>query len=72
MSEKFPYSEIQDNTIADTIIPIDMLRLKLSYFGAVKFDPKSDLWLRITMYQGAPLPHEMKFSDDSWPYKSFL
>ena len=49
-----------------------MLRLKLSYFGAVKFDPKSDLWLRITMYQGAPLPHEMKFSDDSWPYKSLL
>jgi len=70
MCEKFPYSEIQDNTIAETIIPIDMLRLKLSYFGAIKFDPKSNLWLRITMYQGAPLPHEMKFSDDSWPYRS--
>jgi hypothetical protein len=68
--EKFPYSEIQDNTTADTIIPIDMLRLKLSYFGAVRFDPRSDLWLRITMYQGAPLPHEMKFSDDSWAYRS--
>ena len=68
--EKFPYSEIQDNTTADTIIPIDMLRLKLSYFGAVRFDPRSDLWLRITMYQGAPLPHEMKFSDDSWAFKS--
>ena len=68
--EKFPYSEIQDNTTADTIIPIDMLRLKLSYFGAIRFDPRSDLWLRITMYQGAPLPHEMKFSDDSWAYSS--
>jgi len=68
--EKFPYSEIQDNTTANTIIPIDMLRLKLSYFGAVRFDPRSDLWLRITMYQGAPLPHEMKFSDDSWAYRS--
>ena len=68
--EKFPYSEIQDNTTADTIIPIDMLRLRLSYFGAVRFDPRSDLWLRITMYQGAPLPHEMKFSDDSWAYRS--
>ena len=68
--EKFPYSEIQDNTTADTIIPIDMLRLKLSYFGAVRFDPRSDLWLRITMYQGAPLPHEMKFSVDSWAYRS--
>jgi hypothetical protein len=47
-----------------------MLRLKLSYFGAVRFDPRSDLWLRITMYQGAPLPHEMKFSDDSWAFRS--
>ena len=72
MCEKFPYSEIQDNTIAETIIPIDMLRLKLSYFGAVKFDPRSNLWLRITMYQGAPLPHEMKFSDDSWAYRSLI
>ena len=72
MCEKFPYSEIQDNTIAETIIPIDMLRLKLSYFGAIKFDPRSNLWLRITMYQGAPLPHEMKFSDDSWAYRSLI
>ena len=37
--EKFPYSEIQDNTISENIIPIDMLRLKLSFFGALKFDP---------------------------------
>ena len=29
--EKFPYSEIQDNTIGKNIIPIDMLRLKLSF-----------------------------------------
>ena len=31
--EKFPYSEIQDNTISEKTIPIDMLRLKLSFFG---------------------------------------
>ena len=29
--EKFPYSEIQDNTIGSKVIPIDMLRLKLSF-----------------------------------------
>ena len=29
--EKFPYSEIQDNTIGKSIMPIDMLRLKLSF-----------------------------------------
>ena len=68
--EKFPYSEIQDNTIGASLVPIDMLRLKLSFFGAVKFDPRSDKWLRINMYQGAPLPHEMKFSNDNWVYNS--
>ena len=66
--EKCPYSEIQDNTIGDSLVPIDMLRLKLSFFGAVKFDPRSDKWLRINMYQGAPLSHEMKTSHDTWIY----
>ena len=66
--EKFPYSEIQDNTIGHEIIPIDMLRLKLSFFGALKFDPRSDKWLRICMFQGAPLPHELKNYDPQWVY----
>jgi len=66
--DQFPYSEIQDNTISASLVPIDMLRLKLSFFGAVKFDPRSDKWLRINMYQGAPLSHEMKNSNDTWVY----
>ena len=66
--EKFPYSEIQDNTIGKSIIPIDMLRLKLSFFGALKFDPRSDKWLRICMFQGAPLPEQLKNFDDHWIY----
>ena len=68
--EKFPYSEIQDNTIGSKVIPIDMLRLKLSFFGAIKFDPISDKWLRICMFQGAPLPHELVNFDDYWIYNS--
>ena len=68
--EKFPYSEIQDNTISENVVPIDMLRLKLSYFGALKFDPRSDKWLRICMFQGAPLPTELKNYDEQWVYKS--
>ena len=68
--EKFPYSEIQDNTISKKIIPIDMLRLKLSFFGALKFDPRSDKWLRICMFQGAPLPNELKNYDMQWVYKT--
>ena len=70
ISEKFQYSEIQDNTIGENLIPIDMLRLKLSFFGAQKFDPRSDKWLRICMYQGAPLVNELKNSDDTWIYNS--
>ena len=68
--EKFPYSEIQDNTIGENVIPIDMLRLKLSFFGALKFDPRSDKWLRICMFQGAPLPNELKNFDQQWVYNS--
>ena len=68
--EKFPYSEIQDNTISKSIVPIDMLRLKLSFFGALKFDPRSDKWLRICMFQGAPLPSELKNYDEQWVYKT--
>ena len=68
--EKFPYAEIQDNTIAEKVVPIDMLRLKLSFFGALKFDPRSDKWLRICMFQGAPLPEELKDYDQQWVYNS--
>ena len=66
--ENFPYSEIQDNTISENIVPIDMLRLKLSFFGALKFDPRSDKWLRICMFQGAPLPTELNNYDEQWVY----
>ena len=68
--EKFPYSEIQDNIIGQSLIPIDMLRLKLSFFGALKFDPRSDKWLRICMFQGAPLPDELKNYNPQWVYNS--
>ncbi len=67
--ERLPYSEIQDNTISKTLIPVDMLRLKLSFFGATRFDPRSDRWVRITMYQGAPLMKEISLSNDNWSYK---
>ena len=61
-----PYGEIRDNLIADRCLPIDMLRCKLSFFGAAKFDPKSDRWTRITLCQGAPLFDELSRADDWW------
>ena len=56
---RLPYGEIRDNTIAAGMAPIDLLRCKLSFFGATRFDPRSDRWLRITMYKGAPFPDEL-------------
>lgn len=61
-----PYAEIRDNLICERCKPIDMLRCKLAFFGAAKFDPKSDRWTRITLAQGAPLHDEMDNADDWW------
>ena len=33
-------------------------------FGATKFDPRSDRWVRVTLFQGAPLFHEVH--SDEW------
>lgn len=60
------YSEIRGNLIAADCLPIDMLRCKLSFFGAAKFDPKSDRWTRITLCQGAPLFDELDQADAWW------
>ncbi len=61
-----PYAEIRDNLIGEGCLPIDMLRCKLAFFGAAKFDPKSDRWTRITLAQGAPLMDELDKADDWW------
>ncbi len=63
------YAEIQDNLISAAMMPLDLLRCKLSFFGASKFDPRSDRWVRINMYQHAPFPDEMQqcYKDD-WVY----
>jgi hypothetical protein len=72
-TRRFPYAEIRDNTIGADLLPIDLLRCKLAFFGATKFDPKSDLWTRITMYQGAPLIDELQNADsDDWWLPAWL
>lgn len=72
LSQHAPYGEIRDNTIGDTLLPIDMLRAKLSFFGATKFDPRSDRWVRICMYAGAPYPEDLNpQTADHWVYPAF-
>lgn len=51
--------DIQINVLAKRALPMNLLRCKLSIFGATKFDPRSDRWVRVTFFQGAPLMHEI-------------
>lgn len=64
-----PYAEIRDNLLGAAMLPIDILRCKLAFFGATRFDPRSDRWVRICMYQNAPFPHELHtLPEDDWAY----
>jgi len=66
---RYPYSEIRDNMISAQMLPIDLLRAKLSFFGAGHFDPRSDRWVRINMYKDAPFPDELARMDaDDWTF----
>jgi len=49
------YGDIRENLVHSDVLPIYLLRCKLSFFGVSKFDPRSRLWVRNTMFQGAPL-----------------
>ena len=69
ITARLPYAEIRDNTISAALLPIDLLRVKLAFFGATHFDPRSDRWVRINMFQDAPFPHELSEGDaDDWSY----
>jgi len=68
ITDRFPYAEIRDNTISADLLPIDLLRCKLAYFGATHFDPRSDRWVRINMFRNAPFPNELHDDEDNWSY----
>lgn len=59
MGARFPYAEVRDNLIAEDILPIDLMRCKLAFFGASHFDPRSDRWVRISLFQGELYPDEL-------------
>jgi hypothetical protein len=67
IAARHPYGEVRDNLIAADMRAIDLLRCKLAFFGVTRFDPQSDKWLRITLFQGAPFPGELHERDwDGW------
>lgn len=64
-----PYGQIRDNLVGADLLPLDLLRCKLAFFGATRFDPKSDRWLRINMFCHAPYPDELHaMAPDDWIY----
>ncbi|MCP4767593.1 MAG: hypothetical protein GY875_15125 [Gammaproteobacteria bacterium] len=63
---KRQYSEIRANLAHRDVRPMDLLRCKLAFFGVSKFDPRSRLWVRNTMYQGAPLITDIGSPYESW------
>ncbi|MBL8571690.1 MAG: hypothetical protein JNK84_21660 [Phreatobacter sp.] len=54
-----PYAEVRDNLIGASMRPVDLLRAKLAFFGASRFDPRSDRWLRISLFADAPFPEDI-------------
>ncbi|MCC5984061.1 MAG: hypothetical protein JJU42_06825 [Rhodobacteraceae bacterium] len=59
ITARHPFAEIRDNLIAAEMLPIDILRCKLAFFGATRFDPRSDRWVRISLFQDAPYPEDL-------------
>ncbi|MGR3485094.1 MAG: hypothetical protein ACU0BF_07090 [Paracoccaceae bacterium] len=55
---RLAYAEVQGNVLASDLLPIDLLRAKLAFFGARAFDPRSDRWLRISLFADAPMADE--------------
>ena len=67
----FEYGEVKDNILSKDVLPINMLRFKLSFFGASRFDPKSDRWLRISFFAGAPYFSNLnKDNVDKWGFST--
>ena len=65
----YPFSEVEDNVLDKQTIPIDMLRFKLSFFGANRYDPKSDRWLRVSFFSGAPYLSDLNSTNvDEWGF----
>lgn len=60
--------DIQVNVLRQDALPMHLLRCKLAMLGATKFDPRSDRWVRVTFFQGAPLLKEITDPNysDTW------
>ncbi|WP_415182763.1 hypothetical protein [Phaeovulum sp.] len=63
ITARHPFAEVCDNLIGEQMLPIDLMRCKLAFFGASRFDPRSDKWVRISLFQDMPYPEDLSQED---------
>ena len=69
--KKYNHGEVNDNILSKDTMPINMLRFKLSFFGASRYDPKSDRWLRVSFFPGAPFYGDLNSENvENWGFAS--
>lgn len=63
-----PYAEAQINPLSEEFVPLDLQRFQLAVYGMENFNPQSTDWLRVTLFQGAPIAADLqnKESLDDW------
>ena len=67
--KNYNHGEVNDNILAKDTMPINMLRFKLSFFGASRYDPKSDRWLRVSFFPGAPFYDDLDSENvENWGF----
>ena len=67
--KNYDHGEVNDNILAKNTMPINMLRFKLSFFGASRYDPKSDRWLRVSFFPGAPFYNDLNSNNvENWGF----
>ncbi|MDB5998831.1 MAG: hypothetical protein JWP52_530, partial [Rhizobacter sp.] len=53
------YAVSRTDLLAFEFSPLRLMRFQLAMYGMLKFRPRSNTWLRATLFQGAGLPHEL-------------
>lgn len=66
-----PYAEAQVNPLSDDFLPLDLQRFQLAVYGMENFNPQSTDWLRVTLYQGAPIVADLSDPSllDDWLFR---
>jgi hypothetical protein len=53
------YSEVHDDLLAESFLPLQIQRFKLANYGMTNYVPQSTDWVRVVLMQGAPRAAEI-------------